>query len=301
MAYELEKEFIEANNLSEEVVGKINGIFTAEETKLTEDFSGKANKDAEQIISGAVTKVVETTGIARNDGEKAADYLGRASGLYVEGKLSSKTKEIEKLEKDLQEKLKNGSGDAELKASYDALVREKEQWEGALTDKDKVVQEKEQELSAYKISSAFRTNKPVFAKEVNEYEAKAKWDGFVKEVKETRIIKLDEDGEAWAHEKEADGTANTYKRVKLSELIANSESLKPLTTGRTVNGSGTTTTDKTVNVDGLPFQVKEGGGTKEFMEGARKYLSEQKIAVTSPEYSKKFSEFTKKFREHQNK
>ena len=83
--------------LSEEQVGKVEGLTETNEADLKKDWDGKANTDAEAIIQGAADRVETLTGIKREEGIKIADYLGLASENYLKGQkatLERKTPEF---------------------------------------------------------------------------------------------------------------------------------------------------------------------------------------------------------------
>ena len=78
---EFTKEHIEDIGLSEEQVTKLTAITNDNELTLQKEWGGKANENAQKIIDGAISPVIELTKIEREKGEKAADYLKKA-GYY---------------------------------------------------------------------------------------------------------------------------------------------------------------------------------------------------------------------------
>ena len=110
---EFKEEFIKENELTEDQIKAINPIiddYIAEEKKA---WDGKANKDAEAIIQGAVDSTKTKFGLSgeefeRKEGEKLADHLSRITPLIVDTALVKEKTELQRKEAELTEKIKNG-------------------------------------------------------------------------------------------------------------------------------------------------------------------------------------------------
>lgn len=293
---ELEKEFIETNKLSEEQVsalsGKFDSLLADEKKALEESFKGEANKNAEGILSGAASLTEKQTGVKRNEGEKLADYLNRAASEY----LVSKQKELDSLKGEYEEKVKKASGtDIEaIKKEYqtekDELLKKFADYD-ELKEKASKADEYGEKLSGLKLQVAYSNVKPVFPDTVNQYEAKAKWDEFVKGVNEKYNIELDESNEAVYIDKE-----NKFKTGKLADLVKADETISELVKGRQQGGLGGKEVKK-VTVDGIPFTIDENASNEQISKSIKEYLiSNKKLDILSEEYAKQFSELHSKIK-----
>ena len=139
---------------------------------------------------------------------------------------------------------------------------------------------------------AFSNVKPSFPDTVNQYEAKAKWDEFQRNITTTYNIKLNEDGEAIAVDK-----TNEYKIVKLAELVKTDKTISELAKGRAATGLGSGQKQNT-KVEGVPFEVPENATSEERTKSIKEYLTGTlNLAITSQEYAKKFAEYNAKLLE----
>lgn len=281
---EFTEDFVKEHGLNEAQIAAIRTYgadYVSNQKKSWDDEQKESgNKYANGIIDGVVGPIEAETGLKREKGEKAADFLKRAAGSH----LATKTKELDDLKAEYAEKIKNGGTDAALKTEIEAAKTEIDR----LKKIEAEYEPAKQELSALKLKVAFQGVKPTFPDSVNPYEAKAKWDEFMKETLDKYTIELKDD-EPWAIDKE-----NEHKRYKLSELKDKDKSLQDLSQGRKQSGSGTTTVDlKTI--EGVPFKVPSGATTEERSALIRKHITEvEKIDVVSPEFSKKFAEYQSK-------
>lgn len=286
---ELTKEVIEAAKLTEDQVKAVSEFgkdYIANEKKTLEDqFSGKANENAEKIIGGAAAKVEETTKIKRNEGEKIADYLQRVSTEFLTGKQS----ELDQLKKDYEDKIKNVKDAGTLKDEFEKMKLEKDEILKKYADYDELKEkatkadEYGKQLSGLKLEVAFNGVKPSFPDTVNTYEAKAKWDEFKKRVLEKYDIEL-VDNEPMAISKE-----NKFKTVKLSELVTKDETISALAQGRQQSGTGGKEKPMT-KIEGVPFDVPENATTAEISKLVREHVVKTIKDVTSKEYAKQFAE-----------
>lgn len=285
--------------LTEEVIAEL-GITPEQLTKLNEkgndyiadlkkDLGKTANDNAEKILEGAIAKIVETTKVTRNQGEKIADYVQRAS----ESHLSSLKTDLETAKAEYNQKVKDFKGDEATKAELDKAKDELDKAKQQLADFDTIKEKAEKyettvgELSGLKLQVAFQSVKPNFPDTVNEYEAKAKWDSFIADVKNKYTIEL-VDGEAVCKDKE-----NEYKTIKLKDLVDKDEAISLLMQGRKQEGTKTTPKDF-MKVEGVPFDVPKDATSESLTKLVREYLASQNIAVTSKDYTTKFQEIYNK-------
>ena len=298
---EFKEEFIKENELTEDQIKAINPIiddYIAEEKKA---WDGKANKDAEAIIQGAVNSTKTKFGLSgeefeRKEGEKLADHLSRITPLVIDTALVKEKSELQRKEAELTEKIKNGEGSQAIK---DELERTK-------NDLDKFKQEAAQftewkeadykgkyetaseELSGLKLSVAYQGVKPAFPDTVNKYEANAKWNDFIKETNGKFNIELDKDNIAYAVDKE-----NEHKRVKLESLVEKDKTISELKKGREIKGlNGKPGTE--VTIEGVPFKVKENATATERQKLITDYLiNDEKLDKLSTKFSDRYKELNR--------
>lgn len=288
---ELTAEQITEMGLNEDQAGKINAWSSETVANTKKEYDGKANTDAENILSGASKKIFEDTKVERNQGEKMGDYIPRAWGEFNTSKLD----EIEAAKSDYEKKLKNFSGNEDLISKITTLESEKDSLLQKYADYKEIKEKAEkydplnEKYSKTKIEVAFNSVKPSFPKEVNSYEAKSKWDDFKKEILEKYNLEI-VDGEAKAIDKE-----NEHRSVKLSELLSKNEDISKLTQGRQQKGAGAKA-GNTIDIDGVPFKVPEGAEKDSTIrtKAIKDYLAEQGLSVLSGDFSKKFAEFNSK-------
>ena len=112
---ELGKETIEAQGLSDAQVTAINTLIAgstdaAQLADLKKEWDGKANEQAEGILTGATKAIAELTKVDRNQGEKVADYMARSFGVMsTDGNTA-----LEAAKAEYNEKVKNFKGKAKL-------------------------------------------------------------------------------------------------------------------------------------------------------------------------------------------
>lgn len=271
---------------------QVKGLSPSYENHIAEikkGWDGKANTDAEGIINGALSKIVEVTKVPRNTGEKAGDYITRASESHL---VNLKT-DLENAKADYTTKLKEFKGDEATKQELDKAKQELDDAKKILADYDSIKDkaEKFEPLQAdylnMKKSVAFGSVKPNFPSEVNQYEAKAKWDSFTKDVEDKFTIEL-VDNEPFAIDK-----TNKHKKVKLSELVSQNKEITELTQGRTQQGTGATPTQKTL--EGVPFKVPENVSGTDLSKLINEHL-DTKMTMTDPNRAKAFSELWTKIK-----
>lgn len=288
------QEFIEKNQLNENQVKAVTSqIEELKQKTWNDEWSGKANELAEGIINGAGKKIVDLTGIQREQGEKWADYLKRSNELYFEGtKNSLETKKAE-----LEEKLKNVKGDESLKtelAETKELIKTLKQKEAQFDEWSKEDYKGKYESTLEKLNVterkvAFNSVVPAKPDDVNQYEWKAKLSEWQKEITEKNNIVLDDDGEPWAVDKE-----NEFKKTKLKDLFEQDKDLQELVKGRQVKGLGEKKKID-VNIEGVPFKVPESATAKERQQTIKDYLTTVlKLQPFDERYSKLYAEYNTK-------
>lgn len=296
---EINKEFIEKYGLNDDAVKELteihNNSLAEAKKEFEEKYKGEANKNAENILSGAAEQVAKTTGIKRNEGEKIADYISRSSSSFLSEQQSKLEKKQIEIDKKLEE-IKNSGGNEQLKEQLETLKTEKDELLKKYADFDSIAtkaqkaDELETQLNTLTKTTAFQSVKPTFPKEVNQYEAKAKWDEFQKSVLEQYNVVMDE-GEAICIDKE-----NHHRTLKLSELVEKNEQIQELMQGRQQMGSGGKQEPITTQIDGVPFKVPENATTAQRSAAIKDYLLQEGLSVTSREYSEKFAQYNEAIR-----
>ena len=295
----LSEEFIKENGLDLEMAKKIDGYYSSNVIPgLKKSWDGKANTDAEGILTGASKYAAEKFGISaeREQGEKFADYLNRVSDLSLQSKIDAfKSKELE-----LETKLKNFKGDDELKTQLDQFkdkndvllqkIAKLEPLEGF----DEKYKSTSNELKQLKLSVAFDRVKPNFPDTVNKYESNAKWSEFEKSILEGNNIEII-DNISYAVDID-----NPHKKVKLSELVDADSTIKELLQGRQQQGSGARSVNSK-KVDGIPFNIPQNASSEELTKLVQNHLTKT-LKLSSPVQipSETFLEMYTKVREASN-
>ena len=288
---EFSEDFIKENNLTEEQVKAVSEFGKGHIAELQQQWDGKANENANNILDGVITSTQKQFGISleRQQGEKHADYLKRLSDQVV----SSKQEELEKLKGDYEQKLKEFKGGDALKSELDKAKADLDEALQKYADYDELKEkatkadEYGQQLSGLKLEVAFNGAKPNFPDSVNPYEAKAKWEEFKSAILNEYNIEI-VDGEAVAISKE-----NQYKQSKLSDLVAKDENIQELSKGRQQGGTGARPAEGEV-IEGIPFKVPKDADAKTRSKLIKEHLAEKGIGPAHTEYSKQFAEMNKK-------
>jgi len=281
---EFTSEFIEANGLAENQVEAITKYIDSEvKPNIKKEYDGLANKNAEGILTGASNYAKKAFGVEleRDQGEKFGDYLQRISDVGLSNKVATlKIKEAE-----LEEKLSNFKGSSELKEKYeaelsknDALLKQVAELE-PLKGLDEKYRDASEQLSGMKLNVAFNTVKPAFPKDVNAYEAKAKWDEFKNDILSKYDIEI-ENNEPIAIDKE-----NEHKRKSLKDLLSESVEINELLKGRSQSGTGAKSADLK-DVEGVPFKVPVGATSEEQSKLVREHLIEKLGSTLHKDFSK---------------
>jgi hypothetical protein len=258
------------------------------------EWDGKANQNAESILTGAAKYAQTKFGITeeRQQGEKFGDYLNRLADKGFEAKQATVTQ----LENEYKQKLKDFNGNDATKAELEAAKAELDRAKQVLAGFDEIKAKAEradqlqEELTGTKREVAFQNVKPNFPDTVNPYEAKAKWDEFKKGVLEKNTIEL-VDGVPMAIDKE-----NNYKQAKLEDLVKADAELSALLQGRQQGGTGARAAGASTTIDGVPFEVPELAktDTKERAKVIKEGLAKEGIAPNHKDYPSKFAEYNTK-------
>lgn len=292
---EFTQEFIESHNLTTEQIDAITKHYDSEVIpSIKKEYDGLANKNAEAILDGATKAILNKFEISeeRQQGEKIADFLTR----IVDKPFEKAKSDLEKKSKELADKLANFKGGDEYKAQVEKLTNEKEELLKKVADLeplkglDEKYKEASEQLSGLKLNVAFNNIKPAFPKEVNEYEAKAKWEDFKNTTLTKYNIELDDNNVAYAVEKE-----NHYKRIPLKDLLNQDTQITELLKGRQQQGTGSKPTSYK-DVEGVPFQVPEGANIEELTAIVREHLTKELGSTLHTQYASKFAELMAKIR-----
>jgi len=288
---DLTEEFIKEHELSENQVSAVKGFIETELVPtIKKEYDGLANENAEGILDGVSKSAREKLGVKidREKGEKWADYLNRVSDSYFDSKKS----ELDVRQQEIEDKLKNFKGGDELKKSLedeklknDGLLKKYADYDEIKENADKY-QPLLDKYTSTKRQVAYGGVKPSFPKEVNKYEADAKWKAFVDNVDSKYDIEI-VDNEAIAIDKE-----NKHKQIKLAELVSKDDILSELVKGRTQGGVGAKEISK-VNITDVPFEVPEDAKTDSGKRAIiiREYLASKGIDKLDEKYSNEFRKF----------
>lgn len=285
---EFTQEFIESNGLSEEQVTAVTGFVQTEIVPtIKKEYDGKANENAEGILSGAAKYAKEKFGVEyeREQGEKWGDYLIRIS----DSALTSKTQKLLEREKELEDKLKNFKGSDELKQKYeDALKKNDELLKQVaelepLKGFDEKYKQATEKLTLMQKEVAYNSIKPSFPDTVNKYEADAKWGEWKRGIEDKYNIELIE-GKPFAIDKE-----NEHKKYELSKLLEQDTNIADLLKGRQQRGLGSDPADLT-EVEGVPFKIPKNATSEELSNLVREHVLKELGSLTHKDYAKKFQE-----------
>jgi len=292
---ELTKELIDANGFTDEQVQVIkehgSNYIVEIKKQFDDEYKATANTNAQNIIGSAASGVEKLTGFRPRE---AGEHLEVYNKLAFDHFNKSAVEELNKSKLSYEDKLKNfkGSEDIhksleELRSKYDSLQAKEAEFEAlassGIKEKYETLLEENKRTN---IDNAFVSVLPTFPTDVNEYEKVGKWNEFKSEVLKTNdIVKVD--NEYYAIDK-----TNPHKQVKLSELVSKDGNIQKLLEGR--NQQGLNAKQDFRKVDGVPFDVPKGAGSKERAELIRDHLKKEGIDVTDKNYSTKFSELNSK-------
>lgn len=300
---EFTTEFITENGLTAEQVTAVTGQFTNEfipnlKKEYDTTYSGKANENAEGILTGASNYAKEKLGfdLDRDQGEKVGDYFKRA----LDSKFSSTQSDLALKQTEIDEKLANFKGGDEYKLQIDGMkgkndlllqrIAKLEPLEGL----DEKYQGATTELSKLKTEVAYGSVKPNFPSDVNKFEAKAQWDAFKSGIEAKYTIEL-VDGKPIAIDKE-----NEHKRFDLEVLVSQDTNISELLKGRQQGGTGARQTDYK-DLEGIPFKIPTNATGEEITILVREHVKKEVSDIASPEYAKKFAETYQKVKTAQKK
>ena len=298
MALEFTPEFVTEQGLTAEQVSAIslnaNTWHDEQVVDLKGTYDGKANKDAEGILNGAVGKITDLTTVARNEGEKVADYMSRAWGQFS----STEKAALETAKNSYEAKLKDFKGDEataselnELRTKFDDLQAKTADYDDVSEFKGKYETLSIEHLSM-KEKVVFGNVKPSFPDTVDEYRGAAMWKEFMEGVKKSYTVEL-VDGESIAIDKD-----NVHRVVKLKDLLAKDETISKLLEGRKQSGTGGKEIPK-IKVEGVPFEIPQGADGKTVQGLIQEHLTAKGLQKMSTEYSTEFGILYQKIRGQQ--
>lgn len=278
--------------LTDEQIGGLKPLYENHIADKQKAWDAKANDNAENILSGAASKIEEVTKVKRDQGEKVADYIVRSSSAYN----SSLSEELKTAKAAYEQKLKDFKGDEATKAELDAAKAELDKAKQALAGFDDLkakadkYDEASQALSGLKLSVAFRDVRPNKPEHVNEYEFKAKWSDFEKATLAKYNIEI-VDGVAMAIDKD-----NQYKQVKLEDLVKQDTQISELLKEQKRGGHGSQQR-KPVDVDGKVLDLPENPSADDISKAINAELDAKGLKPGTTERTAKFKEIYAKVTE----
>lgn len=287
---DLTKEIIENNNLTDDQVSAINAHIVTGDADIKKEFDGKANQDAQNILSGAATAVTKITGVALGQGQKIAEFFESAGATYVENQLTVERKELGDKKLEYEQKIKDG-GSGHLQKDLDDVnfklesLQQKEATFNELIEGD--YKTKYDDLvtsnSSLKITNAFTSVKPTFPETVNKFEADARFREWKNSVLEGFTIEFDDNGDPIAIDKN-----NKFMTKKLSELLDADKNISVLMEGRKQQGTGHQP-GGVKKIDNVPFDVPEDKSKRS--QAITDYLvTTEKLKTTDPNFGRRFGE-----------
>lgn len=297
MGFELTEEFTKEHNLSAEQVEAVvkfgNDTITGINDNWKATLEDKITERTNTTFEGATVKIEKESGIKRNEGEIAADYIARVGNTAFSEMKNKASKALEEAEQKLLDASKEGASAEELqrlKGQVDDLQKKEVEYDKLVSDditgkyqtaKDRI-SELEQKL-------AFNNVKPAFSPDVNEYESKAKWEKFIHETKALGDLK--EVNNEWV----VVSKDNPHDITKLSDLVAKSEEIQGIVKGRQQTGSGTTPVESTV-VEGVPFKVPLNAKSSDINQLITQHLTSKGLDPMSKDFSKQYGELYTKIK-----
>jgi hypothetical protein len=286
---EFTEEFIQENGLTEEQLNAINPVI---DQHITTELGTKVHEHTENNLGKIWGTVKDLTGIERENGEKYADAIRRATELHFKGSEESYNRKLTELD----DKIKNAKGDETLKQELESqkeLItslkqKEAEYDEWAKEDYKGKYEKASQDLTTMQQRIAFRDKLPTKPESVNKFEWDAKIKEFQTKALNENTLVFDENDTPWLVDKE-----NEFKKVMLEEAIKHEESIQNLVKGRQQTGTGTKVIDK-IKIDGVPFDVPKDATPQQRQTAIREYLAGQGIKTTDSNYSKQFGELNQK-------
>ena len=280
--------------LTEAQINGIKPLYDNHVATIRQESDTTANTNAENIIAGAISSTQKKFNIdlPRNQSEKNADYLVRLNEKVVETQKSN----IDALELEYKQKIKDFDGGSATKSELEKAKADLDAAQLKLADFDALKEKAdkyeplESEYNSLKEQVFFQNEKPNFPDTVNPYEAKAKWDDFVKDVKDKYTISI-VDGVSVATSKE-----NVHIKKNLSDLVKADANITALLQGRKQSGSGAQHQNN-VSIEGIPFDIPVDATSSDISKAINGYLEKQGLSKTDKEWSKKFQEFHSKIKD----
>lgn len=299
MAVEFTEDFVKDNGFTPEQVTALTGYVEPKIAELKQGWDGKANENAQGILTGVVGSLSEKTGfqLEMKQGEKHADFLNRYGEAYINSKLETKSQELTRLETEYKQKLESFNGDAGTK---EALQKAKEDLDAALqkyanydelSDKATKYETLAESNSALKKQVSFGSVKPNFPDTVDPRIIRVEWSEFIDSVEKDWTVEFDtEKNEAVAIDKN-----NPHNIVKLSSLVDKSEAITTLLAGRQQQGIGAREVGA-VEVEGVPFKVNLKSEMSDIHKQIGEHLSSKGLNVMGSEYAQEYAKILENIR-----
>jgi len=289
MDFELQEDFVKEHGFNEDQTSALKAHVSSHIAELQQQWDGKANENAEGILNGALSLIAKQTGVNRNDGEKAGEYIPRAWENFSQ----DKTQEIDRLKSEYNQKLQDFNGDTASKAELEKARLELDEAKQKYADYDSLKETAEkynplaEKYEQMNVEVCFSNVKPSFPDTVNQYEANFKWNEFKNEIQQNYNIKL-VDGVAKAIDKE-----NEYKVFDLKDLVSKNDEILELSKGRQQSGINHRQ-GETVKIEGVPFDVPKDADSKTRTKLIQEHLAKEGISTMHKDYSAKFAELNQK-------
>lgn len=280
------------------ITANVTGHYEPHIATLKKGWDDTATKNAEAIISGAITATQEANNftLARDEGEKLKDWQVRFSAKLNEG---VKAEAIQS-KADHDELIKNFKGDPDLVKKIGALEVQVDPLLKAKAEYDKIVEsgvvgKYEALLIKDKATSkalAYGSVKPAFHKDIDPRVISYEWDRFVNDV-EAKYDLTQVNNEWVGAEK-----GNPHAQKSLKDLVKGNEDLTKLIDGRKQEGFNPDEADVST-VEGVPFGVPKDVSNKDLTDLVHTQLKIEgleKLGSTAAEYSKRFKKLFAKAR-----
>jgi hypothetical protein len=295
MAFELTPELTETLKLTPEQVTGVTEFGTSTITGLQDswgtELETKITERTNTTFEGATKKIEKESGIARNHGEVASDYIARVNETAFSDLRTKAETKLAAAEQALLDASKDG-------ASKEELTKLREDIKGFQTkaaDYDKLVEDdvvgkyatSKETIQSLQHELAFTNARPKFSDDVNTFEADAKWGQFVAKANEMGSLeKVDKD---WV----IIDKNNPAKVTKISDLVAKDETISGLINGRTQEGIGNTSTEN-VTVNGVPFELPKDATPTQRAEAIRGYLKKEGLNTNMDSWGAEYSKWNNK-------